>query len=58
MGYYPELDRLEEMKKNCWDTEDLREIKREEAYLAYQGHGYYDYDTGRFVYTGPQEMGG
>lgn len=57
MSYYSELDRLNEMEKNCQTLEDLREIEREEAYLIYKGYGHRDYDTGKFIYTGAREMG-
>jgi len=56
MSYFPEYDKLEEMRKNCWTTEDARNIEREETYLIYKGEAYRDYETGQLIYS-PREMG-
>jgi len=58
MGYYQELNRLEEMKKNYLTASDAVYIKLQEAYLVHEGYGHYDDETGRFIHTGPQEMNG
>ena len=55
-GYYPELDKLEEMRESdSWNNTD--NAKYYEAYLLQKGQGYRDYDTGEFRYR-PTEMGG
>lgn len=56
MNYFPEYNKLEEMRKNCWTTEDARNIEKEEAYLIYKGEAYRDYETGQLIYS-PREMG-